>query len=414
MSLTKRGPVVVVLAILALLASLDALAAAPKQQLFPTAMGAAQALYEAARAGDRATMELVLGPGSATVIASGNEGEDMAARARFVAAFAKAARIEDAAAGRAQLVIGAEDWQFPYPLVKGKGGWRFDSKAGNVEVLARRIGRNELSAMQAVLAYVDAQREYALERHDDAGPGIYAQRIASTPGRHDGLYWTPTREDPLSPLGPSYTLAAADETGAGSAIPYHGYFFRVLLAQGARAEGGATDYVVRDRMIGGFALVAYPARYRETGVRTFIVSHQGIVFSRDLGANGTTLAHGMKRFDPEPGWRREAVTAAHAVDFEGAAQLASERGCTLCHREAPAARQAGDAPPLAPSWRDIAARYRGTPDAETRLTRTVLEGADPKDRHWKDRLDFTQMGVNAGHVAPDEARALVRWILSTP
>jgi cytochrome c551/c552 len=396
---------------LALLASAPATAA---QRSFPTPIAAGEALAAAVRAGDRAAMAAVLGPGANDLIESGDPAEDMVGRARFVAAYEQSARIEPRGASRAELVIGPEDWRVPFPLVRGAAGWRFDARAGRDEVIARRVGRNELSAMQAALSYVDAQREYALTAHDGEGPGVYARRIGSAPGRHDGLYWTPTREDPLSPLGVLFTLAAADETGKSAARPYHGYFFRVLQGQGPHASGAAADYAVAGRMMAGFALVAYPARHRITGVRTFIVNQEGVVYSRDLGARTPEIARMMRLFDPDPKWRRETAAPVKPADGERMRHTASDRGCTLCHRESPAPREPGDAAPLAPSWREIAARYRGRPDAEQRLTQVVIEGADPADRHWKDRVDFIQMRANAPHVTPDEARSLVRWILSLP
>ena len=380
------------------------------QRSFPTPADAASALHEAIRSGDRAAIAAVLGPGSADVIDSGDEAEDVAGRARFVAAYEEATRIEPQGASRAQLVIGTQDWHFPFPLLKAKDGWRFDAHTGRDEVIARRVGRNELAAMQASLAYVDAQREYSLERHDGTGPGIYAKRIASTPGRHDGLYWMPAREGSLSPMGAMFALAAADE-GAGTARPYHGYFFRLLRAQGAHAGGGAMDYIAGGRMIGGFALVAFPARHRVSGVRTFVVSHQGVVFSRDLGPKTDALARAMQRFDPDAGWRRETVTPVRAEDDAAMRRLASDSGCTFCHRDSPQPREAGDALPVAPNFREIAARYRGKTGAEEQLTHIVVEGADPADRHWKGRMNPPRMDPG---VTPDEARSLVRWILSTP
>jgi cytochrome c551/c552 len=401
------------LAILLAFASLAATATAA-QRSFASPDAAARALYDAVRGGDRTAIGAVLGAGSADVIDSGDPAEDMVGRARFVAAYEHSAHTARTDARHAQLVIGPQEWRVPFPIVRGPDGWRFDALAGRAEVIARRVGRNEISAMQAVLAYVDAQREYALAPHDGAGPGIYAQRIASAPGRHDGLYWTPTREDPLSPLGVMFTFAAADETGASSVRPYHGYLFRVLGQQGPHARGGAADYSVAGRMIGGFALVAYPARYRVTGVRTFIVNHEGVVFSRDLGARTPAIVHAMRAFDPDKAWRREAGVVARSDDDDRMRQVVAGRGCTLCHRDAPSPRGPEDASPLAPSWREIAARYRGRADAEEALTRVVIEGADPMDRHWKNRIEFTRMGANAPGVSPDEARALVRWILSQP
>ena len=401
-------------ALLAAIIAFASFAAPAAQRAFATPEAAGRALYEAVRDADRAAMSAVLGPGSADVVESGDPAEDMVGRARFVAAYDQSARIEPLGAGRVELVIGPQEWRLPFPLVRSGGLWRFDARAGREEVIARRIGRNELAAIQAVLSYVDAQREYALAAHDGEGPGLYARRIASAPGRHDGLYWTPTRQDPLSPLGVLFTLATADESGKGAATPYHGYFFRVLQGQGAHAKGGAIDYDVAGRMIGGFALVAYPARYRVTGVRTFIVNHDGAVYSRDLRARTLQTAHGMRTFDPDKSWRLETGAAAKSEEGDHLRHVAAERGCTVCHRESASPRGPEDSLPLAPSWREIAARYRGRADAEEALTRIVIEGADPGDRHWKDRIDFAAMRGNAPGVTPDEARALVRWILSRP
>ncbi len=397
------------LAALLMLANATALGAPRAQRHFGTPKAAAEALYQAVRAGDDTAVSAILGPGSDDVVHAGDEGEDIAARARFAAAFEESMRMEKRGARTVDLHIGAHDWRFPFPLVRDYRGWRFDTLAGRDEVIARRVGRNELAAIRAALASVDAQREYALEPHDGVGPGVYARRIASTAGRHDGLYWTPTRLDPLSPLGVMYSRAAIDEVGEADASAYHGYFFRVLLGQGPAAEGGAADYLVGGRMIGGFALVAYPARYRVSGVRTFIVNHRGVVYSRDLGPRTGALAHAMRRFDPGPGWRAEREMAIRHVEAERLERFAADSGCTFCHREGAAPRD-GRAP-LAPSWAEIAARYRGRPDAETVLTRVVIEGADPADRHWKDRVEFTAMRGNEPGISPDEARALVRWIL---
>jgi len=396
-----------------IVALIFSLAAAAAQRSFASPEEAVGALHEAVRSGDRAAIGAVLGPGSADVIDSGDAAEDMVGRARFVSAYEQASRIERPDKNRAQLFIGPDDWRFPFPLVRSGERWHFDARAGRDEVIARRVGRNEISAMQAALAFVDAQREYALTSHDGVGPGVYAQRIASAPGRHDGLYWMPTREDPLSPLGVRFTLAAADEEG-GEAQAYHGYLFRVLLGQGPHAQGGATSFLVNGRMIAGFALVAYPARYRVSGVRTFIVSHEGVVYSRDLGARTQPIARGMRLYDPDQAWSRETVPATRDGDRDRMHRLAVDRGCTLCHRDAPVPREQGEAPPLAPSFAEIAARYRAQAGAEQSLTHVVIEGADPSDRHWKDRADFVRMGGNAPRVTPDEARALVRWILSTP
>jgi cytochrome c551/c552 len=396
-----------VLLLLALAAFLAGFSAAAAQSYFATPEAAAHALYQAARAGDDAAMERVLGSRSADVVESGNEGEDMAGRARFVAAWDEAMRIDRHGGRRAELVLGAQARPFPYPLVHDAAGWRFDSRAGRSGVVARRIERNEQDALQAALAYVEAQREYALAMHDGVGPGVYAQRLASTHGLHDGLHWMPTPEHPLPPLDVGFALAAAEANG--DAVPYHGYFFRVLPAQGDAAPGGAASYIAEGRMTGGFALVAWPARYRVTGVRTFTVSHDGLVYSRDLGPLGGGRARAMAAFDPDSTWRPEVQAIARAGNDPAMRTLAAAQGCTLCHRDAPAPREVAGTP-LAPSWREIAARYRGR-DAEAELARIVTQGAD--QRHWKDRHDFAAMGANSPRIEPDEARAIVRWILSS-
>lgn len=398
------------LALCAALVLLAPAGAPAAQRHFATPQEAGTALNKAVRDADRKAIAAILGPGSSDVVDSGDPAEDMVGRARFAAAYGQSSRIEPAGRDRAELVIGEDGWHVPFPLVRDAAGWRFDAHAGRGEVIRRRVGRNELAAMQALLAYVDAQREYALAAHDGVGPGVYADRIASAPGRHDGLYWMPSRGEALSPLGVLFTLAAVDENGR-AAQPYHGYLFRVLLSQGRHAPGGALSYSVNGRMIAGFSLLAYPARYRVSGVRTFVVSHEGRVYSSDLGIGTPGAARAMRDFDPGPKWRLESEAVAASQEDARMANLAGTLACTLCHRQDPVPRQAGDAPPLAPTFREIASRYRHDPQAEERLTHEVIEGIDPADRHWKDRADFTRMGANAPRVTPDEARALVRWVL---
>jgi hypothetical protein len=201
------------------------------------------------------------------------------------------------------LVIGREDWPFPIPLVRKDGAWQFDTEAGRDEILYRRIGRNELNAIETSLAYVDAQQEYA--EQGVASNGVYAQRIVSRPGKKDGLYWPAQSKADESPLGELAASAAAEGYRAGQQrAPYHGYYYKVLTRQGPNAPGGAMDYVVRGRMIGGFALVAYPAEYRNSGVMTFLVNHQGNVYEKDLGPNTASIAPGMTAFNPDKTWRR--------------------------------------------------------------------------------------------------------------
>ena len=240
-------------------------------------------------------------------MSSGDDLADSNARAKFVAAYDAANRIVPEGDSRATLEIGKDNKPFPIPLVKNRGTWRFDSLAGQYEVLARRISANELNAIQVCLAYVEAQRAYARLDPENNGTLVYAQRVASQPDKKDGLYWPAAEGAPPSPLG-EFIAAAAREgyrPGQGS-NPYHGYYYKILRAQGSKAPGGAYDYVVRGKMIGGFALVAYPAEYRNSGVLTFVVNHDGAVFQKDLGVETPAIASGMRSFNPDQSWKKVA------------------------------------------------------------------------------------------------------------
>jgi hypothetical protein len=277
------------------------------QQHFTTPETAIAALIAAVRSGDAGRIGAVLGPGSDRLISSGDPVADREGRARFVAAFEKNSRIELEGDAKATLVVGENDWPLPFPVVKRADGWRFDAKSGADEILNRRIGRNELAAIQVCLAYVDAQREYALTQGDRDGRHEYAMKLVSTPGKKDGLYW-PTKEgQPLSPLGP--LAAKAKEEGYGKSKnaahePYHGYFYRILTGQGRDAPGGAYGYVAQGSMIGGFALVAYPARWGASGVMTLIVNHEGSVYQKNLGKQTATIASRMTLFNPDATWSK--------------------------------------------------------------------------------------------------------------
>ncbi|MGA9198246.1 MAG: DUF2950 domain-containing protein, partial [Pseudolabrys sp.] len=208
------------------------------------------------------------------------------------------------------MIIGPEDFPFPIPLIRKAGAWRFDTAAGRLEILYRRIGRNELAAIQASLAYVDAQNEYAQKDRTGAGVATYAQRIVSQPGKKDGLYWPGPQGDDVSPLGE--LVAQATNEGyliGGDRTPFHGYYFKILTRQGPTAPGGAVDYVVRGKMIGGFALVAYPAEYGNSGVMTFLVNHTGTIFQKDLGPSTAKLAERMTSFNLDQTWKKVDVTA---------------------------------------------------------------------------------------------------------
>ena len=282
--------------------------AASAQQLFNSPDEAAAALAEAARADESAIVK-VLGAQGAEIASSGDPVADADLRRQFVTAYDQKRQVT-VDGDKATLVIGNDDFPLPIPLVRKNDKWQFDTAAGREEVLARRIGRNELAAIQTCLAYVDAQTEYSEKDRTGAGPGIYAERIVSLRGRKNGLYWPSAQGEDESPLGERFAQAALDGYRPGAApIPYHGYYFKILTRQGPSAEGGAVDYVVQGKMIGGFALVAYPAEYRNSGVMTFLVNHRGTVFQKDLGPQTRKLAEQMSSFNPDATWTRVVDTA---------------------------------------------------------------------------------------------------------
>ncbi len=265
------------------------------QQKFPSPEAAADALVDALATSDREAYDLILGAGWRRFIPI--EGIDAEDKTRFLEAWAKAHAVERDSDTVAHLTVGADRWMLPIPIAKQGESWRFDTRAGADEIRTRRIGRNELSAMQAALAYCDAQHEYALSDHDGDGVLEYAQRLISTPGKQDGLYWAALPGEAESPLGP---LFGDDIPGNG----YLGYRFRILKAQGPNAPGGAYDYRIGRRMSAGFALVAWPAKYGDTGVMSFIVSHDGQLYQKDLGSRSSTAAQAIKRFDPDSSWEK--------------------------------------------------------------------------------------------------------------
>jgi Protein of unknown function (DUF2950) len=282
-------------------ASLLWMVPAKAQQSFNSPDEAAAALASAVKSGTRPDMLKVLGTGGEDIIDSGDEVADKAAREKFLAAY-DARHSVKIDRKKASLILGADDFPFPIPLVHAKAGWEFDTDQGRREILYRRIGRNELDAIQTSLAFVDAENEYADEDRGD-GVGVYAQRIVSSPGKKDGLYWPSDNND--SPLGQLAADASAEGYKAGSEPqPYHGYYYRILTRQGASAPGGALNYVVKGKMIGGFALVAYPADYGNSGVMTFIVSHAGTIYQKDLGEDTEARARSMTSFDPDKSWTK--------------------------------------------------------------------------------------------------------------
>lgn len=297
--------------LIAVLSGLAIASGAAAQQSYQTPDEAVTALVEAARVGSADTLVAVLGPDTEDIVSSGDDVADAAGRERFVEAYDVKHAVELEGDDEAVLILGEEEWPFPIPLVRQNDEWIFDAEAGRDEILARRIGRNELNAIQAMLAYVDAQNEYAETSHANGGIALYAQRIVSQPGQKDGLYW-PAELGGESPLGDLVAKATAEGYSVGeNRAPFHGYFYKVLTRQGTSAAGGAYDYVAGDRMIGGFALVAYPAEYENSGVMTFLVNHEGIVFQKDLGSQTSEIAEGMTEFNPDDTWER-AETGAPA------------------------------------------------------------------------------------------------------
>jgi hypothetical protein len=297
--------------ILVLSAPLQGYAAQAKQKTFVSPEEAVTALIDAAKAGSQEELMAIFGPAAREVLSSGDPVEDKAARERFVKAYdAKHALMREGDA-KAVLQIGAEDWPFPIPIIKTNQQWSFDAKKGKEELTNRRIGRNELSTIQTCLAYVDAQREYAGKDRDGDGLFEYAQRFISTPGKKDGLYWEAKPGDEESPLGDFAARATREgyTKTSNKPVPYHGYYFKILKAQGKHAPGGAYDYVVKQRMIGGFALVAYPAQYGSSGVMTFVVNHDGVVYEKNLGKDTAKVAQAMKKFDPDKSWKKAAPSA---------------------------------------------------------------------------------------------------------
>jgi hypothetical protein len=278
------------------------------QQAFKSAESAADALVTAARTGNRQQVIAVLGPGSAEIASSGDQVQDEETRKEFVAAYDAKHSIRREDGKSATLVIGQDDFPFPIPLVEKNGSWSFDTKAGREEILARRIGRNELAAIQIALAFYDAENDYADIMPKMDGMSVYAQRIISRPGKKDGLYWPSAQGEPESPIGEAVADASQRGYRVGKGEPYHGYRFKVLTRQGPAAPGGELEYVVDGKMVGGFGLVAWPAEYGNSGIATFMINHHGDVYEKDLGPDTQKLASRMSRFNPDRTWKKVVET----------------------------------------------------------------------------------------------------------
>jgi len=273
------------------------------QRTFDSAQEAAKALLEAARNDDEAGLLSIFGTEHHEVVVTSDRVQDREARARFAKAASEYQLLRPERDGRVTLLVGSEAWPLPIPLVKSDAGWRFDTAAGAEEIVNRRIGANELGAIEVMRFYVNAQHRYAAQPRDGSNVRQFAQRLASNPGHKDGLYWDSdvARGEEASPLGPLLRDASSRERSERSE-PYNGYYYRVLKAQGAAAPGGAYNYVINGRMIAGYALVAWPAEYGVTGIKSFIVNHYGDVYEKDLGPKTPQVAAAMREYNPDRTW----------------------------------------------------------------------------------------------------------------
>lgn len=280
-------------------------AAPPKGKSFDNPKQAADALVQAVASDDTATMLEILGPDGKKIVSSADEVKDKNDRENFTALAKEKTEVvtDKTDVHLAKLVIGPDAWPFPVPIRQTGAKWHFSTKEGLREILMRRIGQDELDAIQVCHGYVEAQQEYASQARDVTGSHMYAQRILSTAGKRDGLAWYDADGKPAGPIGEN-VAKAIEEGYTRRDKPYHGYFFMILKAQGPAARHGQLDYVIQGKMIGGFALVAWPAEYRATGVKTFIVNHEGVVYEKDLGPDTTKLASGMTAYNPDKTWKK--------------------------------------------------------------------------------------------------------------
>jgi hypothetical protein len=285
-------------------------AAPPRTFASPDA--AAAALADAARADNAKALVAIFGSSGRNLVYSGDHVADEHGRAMFAAAYDALHKIESEGTTKAILVVGKDEWPFPIPLVRHGTAWHFDTKAGMQEILDRRVGRNELDAIQVCRAYIEAQRDYAGADRQHDGMREYAQHFMSSSGKQDGLYWPTASGEPESPIGPLVAEARAQGYGPQAKgekphrpQPYHGYYYRILTRQGPHALGGAMSYVVQGHMIGGFALVAYPAKWGDSGIMTFIVNQDGVVYQKNLGLRTANLARQITEYDPDPSWTKQ-------------------------------------------------------------------------------------------------------------
>jgi hypothetical protein len=276
------------------------------QKTFSSPLEAVKALVEAARSGDPEKIVPILGPQAITLVSSGDPVADKQAFARFVKAYDEKHGLLVEAQGYEVLQVGPKSWPFPIPVVRDGVRWYFDSSRGAEEIINRRIGRNELGAIGVCEGFVQAESEYASKGHDGKPSGIYAQRLHSDPGKHNGLYWAASKGEPESPMGPLVTSAVADgysPQAAGSLAAYHGYLYKILTAQGPDAAGRERSYLVGEKLTEGFALIAYPVQYGSSGIMTFLVNQSGIVYQKDLGEQTSDLASQITAYNPDSSWQ---------------------------------------------------------------------------------------------------------------
>ncbi len=303
---TFHGANLVILAAVAMLLtggfSTPSMAQQPGQKTFSSPEDACNALVTAAQSNDEKAMLDILGPDGKGIVSSGDETEDAQSRANFAQKYQEMHRLVKEPDGTTTLYIGAENWPTPIPLMNKGNSWYFDTEAGEEEIVYRRVGRNELSAIRICQELVAAQKEYYAQHNNE-----YAQKIFSDEGQHNGLYWKVTEGEPESPVAPLVAAAVAEgfaPSGAGAPTPYRGYYYHTLTREGKNAPGGAKSYIVNGKMTGGFAFVAYPAEYRSSGVMTFIVNENGVVYQKDLGKKTVALAKAMKEYSPNSSWQK--------------------------------------------------------------------------------------------------------------
>ena len=274
----------------------------PGQKTFSSPEDASNAFFTAVQSNDEKVMLDILGPEGKHIVSSGDETEDAQSRANFVQRYQQMHRLVKEPDGTTVLYIGAENWPTPIPLVNNGHSWYFDAEAGKNEILYRRVGRNELSAINVCQELVAAGKEYYSSQHNE-----YPQKILSDEGQHNGLYWKSAAGEPRSPVGPLVAAAVTEgyaPSRSGAPTPYRGYYYHILTRQGENAPGGAKDYIVSGKMVEGFAFVAYPAEYRSSGVMTFIVNEDGAVYQKDLGKETDVLAKAMKEYNPDSSWQK--------------------------------------------------------------------------------------------------------------